>query len=71
MITGNYIFPKVLYWLVPLLIFELIFKGIALWKAGRSNQLYWFIAMLILNTLGVLPIIYLLFFQKRSQPTSD
>ena len=44
---------------------ELIWKGIAMWKCGRNNQLVWYIAILILNTIGILPIIYLLFFQKK------
>jgi len=39
-----------------------IWKGIGLWKAGRNNQLAWFIAMIVTNTLGILPIIYLVWF---------
>lgn len=46
-------------------VWSLIWKGFGLWKAGRNNQLWWFIAMLVLNTAGVLPIVYLLFFQKN------
>jgi hypothetical protein len=46
-------------------ILELIFKAIGLWKAGRNNQLGWFLAIFILNTIGVLPFIYLLFFQRN------
>ncbi|HOW37067.1 MAG TPA: DUF5652 family protein [Candidatus Pacearchaeota archaeon] len=46
---------------------EAVWKGIALWKAGRNNQLGWFIALLILNTVGILPILYLLFFQKSKE----
>jgi len=46
-------------------LWELGWKGFGLWRSGRANQLYWFIAMLVLNTVGVLPIIYLLFFQKK------
>ena len=46
-------------------IWELIWKGIALWRTGRNNQLKWFVALLILNTAGILPILYLLFFQKK------
>lgn len=46
-----------------------VWKGIALWKSGRNNQLAWFIALLILNTLGVLEIVYLLFFQKKPRET--
>lgn len=55
-----------LYWIIPLSIWELIWKGIALWKAGKSNQLLWFVAILLLNTVGILPIVYLIFFQKKN-----
>jgi len=57
--------PTMLIWLIPLAIFDLVMKGIALWKCGRNNQLPWFVFILILNTAGILPIIYLLFFQKK------
>ena len=56
---------SILIWLIPLIIWEAIWKGIALWKSGKNNQLKWFIAILILNTVGILPIIYLKFFQKK------
>lgn len=56
---------SILIWLIPLIIWEAIWKGIALWKSGRNNQLKWFIAIFILNTVGTLPIIYLKFFQKK------
>lgn len=52
-------------WLIPLIIWTLIWKGIALWKTGRNNQMYWFIVILIVNTVGLLPIVYLLWFQKK------
>jgi hypothetical protein len=52
-------------WLLGLiLIWDLIWRGLALWKAGRHNQKIWFIFLLILNSLGILPVVYLLFFQK-------
>ncbi|MDX9913747.1 MAG: DUF5652 family protein [Candidatus Moranbacteria bacterium] len=56
-----------LIWLIPLLIWELVWKGIALWKAAKNNQLNWFTALLILNTVGILPIIYIQFFQKNKE----
>jgi hypothetical protein len=55
-------------WLICLIVilsvWELIWKGIALWKCGRNNQLAWFVCILLFNTVGILPILYLLFFQK-------
>ncbi|HEV2340010.1 MAG TPA: DUF5652 family protein [Patescibacteria group bacterium] len=55
-----------LYWLFPLIIIEGVLKAFALWRAGRNNQLYWFIAIVVLNTAGILPIIYMLFFERDS-----
>lgn len=53
------------YLLTALLIWSLIWKGIALWKAGRNDQPAWFVVILILNTVGILEIIYLAFFQPK------
>lgn len=50
--------------LVIVSLWELVWKGIALWKCGRNKQLAWFVFILVLNTAGILPIVYLLFFRK-------
>ncbi len=47
-------------------LWSLVWKGIALWKCGRNNQLAWFVVILIFNTAGILPIVYLLFFQPKA-----
>jgi hypothetical protein len=47
-----------------LLVWEIVWKSVAMWKAARHNQLFWFIALTILNTVGILPIVYILFFQN-------
>ncbi|MFH1231633.1 MAG: DUF5652 family protein [Planctomycetota bacterium] len=51
--------------IVLMVIWSFIWKGIALWKCGRNNQLAWYIVLLILNTCGILEIIYLIWFQKK------
>ena len=53
--------------LVFILLWELIWKGKALWIAARKGSLYWFIALLILNTLGILPILYIFLFSKKNK----
>ncbi len=60
----------VLFWLIFIdVIWESVWKGIALWRTGRNSHKGWFIAILILNTLGILPIVYILgFSKKREQP---
>lgn len=46
-------------------LFELALKGIALWQAAKRGEKGWYISILILNTVGLLPLIYILFFSKK------
>lgn len=57
------------YWpiIVIVALWEIFWKGRGLWAAARSNNTKWFIAILIINSLGILPIVYLYFFQKKSK----
>jgi len=50
--------------LIVLVFWDLIWRGIALWKSARNGHKYWFIALLIINSVGILPIIYIVFFSK-------
>lgn len=45
--------------LIVAVVWELIWKGFALWRAAKKDQSVWFVLILILNTVGILPIIYL------------
>ena len=59
--------PLIIALLVVLMIWECIMKGIALWKASRNDHKTWFIVILILNTAGILPLIYVLFFSEKKK----
>jgi len=58
-------------WIIPviiiLVIWEAIWKLIAMWKSARNDQLIWFILIAIVNTVGILPIIYLLINRNKKQ----
>ena len=58
-------------WLLPILpvflVWSLVWKGLALWKAGRQNQLGWFVVLLAVNTLGLLEIFYLFAYHYKSR----
>jgi len=56
-------FPTAL--LIVIIVWSLFWKGLALWRAARGNQKYWFVALLVLNTAGLLEIAYMAFFQKK------
>ena len=57
--------PVAVWLLVPLLLWTFLWKGLGLWYSARNEERYWFIAILILNTVGVLEIAYLFFFAKK------
>ncbi len=40
-------------------------KGYCLWTAARRNENGWFVAILLVNTLGVLELIYLYFIVEK------
>ena len=61
----NIHFYNFLWIIAPLVAADIVLKAVAMWKSARNNQLYWFISFFVLNTLGILPAIYLLFFQKK------
>lgn len=50
--------------LILVIVWTLIWKGFALWRAAELKQKYWFIAILLINTLGILEIIYLFLITK-------
>ena len=46
-------------------IWALVWKGLALWRAARNKHKVWFIVLLIVNTLGILEILYLFIWGKQ------
>ena len=50
-------------------LWTLPWKGYALWKSARKNQQWWFIALLVINTLGILEILYIFYFSEMKWKT--
>jgi len=46
-------------------LWSVVWKGWALWIAARKGEKVWFIIMLVLNTVGILEILYIFIFSKR------
>lgn len=55
---------------LALLVWSLYWKGMALWKAAKQDDRNWFIALLILNTIGILDILYIYVFSKKKEEAS-
>ncbi|HCY00874.1 MAG TPA: hypothetical protein DG754_12115 [Bacteroidales bacterium] len=56
-ILDNPYFPILL---LIAIIWDLVWKLIALWESAKKNQIAWFAVIGITNTVGILPIIYLI-----------
>lgn len=41
--------------------------GYAMWRAARNGDKWWFIVFLLVHTLGILELIYLLWFAKDAR----
>jgi methionyl-tRNA synthetase len=64
--TGSVPMQGLNMWLFIILVaWSLAWKGAALWKAARNNQMYWFVALMVVNTVGILEIIYIYGFAKK------
>lgn len=57
---SNLILFLIMAWSLP-------WKGVALWKAAKNHHKGWFIALLVINTLAILEIIYIFYFSKKQE----
>ncbi len=46
-------------------ILVVILKGYSLWYAAKRDEKWWFIAILVVNTMGILELVYLIFFVQK------
>ncbi len=51
-----------------ILVWSLYWKGLALWKSARAGSRNWFIALLLIQTIGILDILYIYAFSKPKAP---
>ncbi|MDO8510243.1 MAG: DUF5652 family protein [bacterium] len=53
------------WWLLPLMVWTIPWKGYALWRAARLSHRWWFVALLIINTFSILEIFYIFVISKK------
>jgi len=66
---GDIAFAVSLFALV--MIWAFVWKGIALWKAAQNNSVPWFVGLLLVNTLGILEIIYIFIISKKQTDATN
>lgn len=50
---------------LALYVWSLLWKGLALWRAAKGKQRNWFVVLLVLNTVGILEIVFLFKFAEK------
>jgi methionyl-tRNA synthetase len=56
------------WWVILLLsLWTIPWKGVALWKAARARSVVWFVILMVVNTMGILEIIYIFLFAKKRE----
>ncbi|MBN2743139.1 MAG: hypothetical protein JXR39_04520 [Marinilabiliaceae bacterium] len=53
--------------LLGIMLWDGVWKVIAMWHAARRNELGWFVCLAVFNTIGVLPIVYLLRCRRKRE----
>jgi len=53
------------WFLLAIALWTIPWKGVALWKAARLSHNRWFIAILVINSIAILDIIYIFFIAKK------
>ncbi len=53
-----------LWLIIVVILLTLPFKAAALWRSARRGHVGWFIALILVNTLGILELLYLFVFSK-------
>ena len=48
-------------------VWGLIWKAFALYRAGANRSPGWFVSLLLLNTVGILEMLYLFVFSKKKR----
>lgn len=59
-LANVYSLTPALAFLVALIVADLVLKAWAMWRAARMEKKAWFIGLLIINSIGILPVIFLL-----------
>ena len=53
------------------IIWIIVWKGLAFWKSARRGSIVWFVAFLVIHTMGLLEILYYFIFSEMSWGIKD
>jgi len=63
--------PTGLMWLIPLVVviflWDAVLRLLGMWRAAQRKELLWFVLIAIINTAGILPLIYLIINKEKKE----
>lgn len=63
----SYSLSEFMMGVMVLSIVDVVLKGVALWRAARMKKPGWFVVLLAVNSVGILPLIFILLTNKKFQ----
>jgi methionyl-tRNA synthetase len=54
------------YTILAIVLWTLPWKAWALWLAARRGDLWWFLALIVVSTLGIVEMLYIFFIAKQN-----
>jgi len=56
---NNWQMPNLGAGIYLLILWEIFWKGVGLWKSAKKGDLIWFLAIFLINFFGIIPLFYL------------
>lgn len=57
--------------IIAIVLIDYALKATALWKSARNNSKIWFLLLLIINSVGILPLFYIFYFSKKDKSETE
>jgi hypothetical protein len=59
-----WLFTLIIVGIVAVAIWDLVWKLFAMWKAAKKKSVVWFVVLMLINSVGILPILYIYVFSE-------
>jgi ABC-type antimicrobial peptide transport system permease subunit len=69
-LSGMGLSVGMLFIMLLVMVWDLVWKLLAMWKSAKRNSAVWFAALLLFNTAGILPILYIYVFSEMNKSKS-
>ena len=66
-----YNFRAIIPYLIFLFLLDIALKGWGMWRAARMGKKCWFIALLLVNSFGIFPLLFFSMTRRQYQELRD